>query len=143
MDEYSFGCIPFRYDAQGTLLVLLVLHCEGHWSLPKGHKEEEETHCDTALRELKEETGLDGTVVSDTPLKEHYEYTRASQTMHKTVRYYLTEVADSDVELQKSELTNFVWLPFLDAVQQATYDTTRDVLCGAQKSLAQLNNRGK
>ena len=55
--EKSCGGVIFR--EQNGLHKYLVLHSiQGHWTLCKGHVEGDETEHDTALREIREETGL-------------------------------------------------------------------------------------
>ena len=56
--EKSCGAVVYRYN-NDVLEVLLIRHrFGGHWSFPKGHVEEGENEFQTALREVKEETGL-------------------------------------------------------------------------------------
>ena len=52
--EKSCGTICFDGDK-----VLMVKHNAGHCAFPKGHVEEGETEFETAIRETKEETGID------------------------------------------------------------------------------------
>ena len=52
--EKSCGCIILNEKNE----VLLIHHNAGHWDFPKGHVEEGETEVQTAIREVKEETGL-------------------------------------------------------------------------------------
>ena len=52
--EKSCGCIVLDKRT-----VLLIKHNSGHWDFPKGHVEGEESEVETAIREVKEETGLD------------------------------------------------------------------------------------
>ena len=57
--EKSCGAVVLRKN-QGRLQVLLIKHINGgHWAFPKGHVERGETEEQTALREIKEETGLE------------------------------------------------------------------------------------
>ena len=57
--EKSCGALVYR-KKQDRLELLLIRHKNGgHWSFPKGHVETGETEPQTALREIKEETGLD------------------------------------------------------------------------------------
>ena len=53
--EKSCGCIVFNEKKQ----ILLVHQNAGHWGMPKGHVENDETEIQTAKREVKEETNLD------------------------------------------------------------------------------------
>ena len=41
----------------------LMIHRNGKWDLPKGHQEEGERIEDTAVREVMEETGIDGIIL--------------------------------------------------------------------------------
>jgi len=43
---------------------ILLVHEKNHWSLPKGKREKNETMQQTAIREAKEETGLDVELIS-------------------------------------------------------------------------------
>ena len=56
--EKSCGAIVFR-RFHGNIQILLIKHINsGHWSFPKGHIENNETETETAVREIKEETGI-------------------------------------------------------------------------------------
>ena len=56
-EEKSCGAIVFRCPAD-KLEVLLLKHRNGHWDFPKGHVEPGESEQETALREVREESGL-------------------------------------------------------------------------------------
>ena len=58
--EKSCGGLIYREHDGETQLLLLKHRCGGHWSFPKGHMEAGETEMETALREIREETGLRG-----------------------------------------------------------------------------------
>ena len=56
--EKSCGGLIYREHEGETHILLLKHRCGGHWSFPKGHMEAGETEMETALREIREETGL-------------------------------------------------------------------------------------
>ena len=58
--ELSCGIIVFDNDK-----VLIVKHKGGHTSFPKGHREKGENLRETAIREVKEETGIDAEINSN------------------------------------------------------------------------------
>ena len=56
--QRSCGVIPYRQTGNDREFLIVFEHFSHCWSLPKGHMEPGETEAQTALRELKEETGL-------------------------------------------------------------------------------------
>ena len=57
--EKSCGALVYRKRKEKYELLLIKHKSGGHWSFPKGHVESGENELQTALREIKEETGLD------------------------------------------------------------------------------------
>ena len=55
--EKSCGAVLFR-DLSGERIFLVLHSTQGHWTLCKGHVEPGETEQETAMREIREETGL-------------------------------------------------------------------------------------
>jgi len=55
--EKSCGAIVYRRES-GNVLYLIIQQKSRHWSFPKGHVERGESEKETALREIREETGL-------------------------------------------------------------------------------------
>ncbi len=112
MPDCSFGTIPFRVEL-GIVYFLLVWETwgKGMWNFPKGHAEEGETHLQTALRELKEETGfLPLEVIVHEPLVRTYSFEHQGHTIHRRLEYFLVRVAEQEVQLQSSEVSNSRWM---------------------------------
>lgn len=72
--EKSCGAVVFRREGE-RVLFLLEHMVQGHISLPKGHVESGETEAETALREIREETGLEA--VLDTSFRHVITYSPA------------------------------------------------------------------
>ncbi len=88
--EKSCGVLPYR-EVNGQREFLLVFEAFSQcWSLPKGHMEAGETEVQTALRELREETGL--TAALDTTRSAAIEYP-ISPVARKQVLFYLGRVS--------------------------------------------------
>jgi hypothetical protein len=62
--ERSCGAIVFE-EMEGALHVLMIQHRAGHWSFPKGHMEKGESEHETAIREVREETGVEIEIASN------------------------------------------------------------------------------
>jgi 8-oxo-dGTP pyrophosphatase MutT (NUDIX family) len=58
------------------------------WVLPKGTVEEGESHTETALREVKEETGVAATILSYVGVS-HYTFSASREVVAKSVHWYL------------------------------------------------------
>lgn len=125
--DFSYGIIPLRL-VEGTWQVLLVQHINGHyWAFPKGHAEQGESPSQAAVRELKEETGLE--VLEFLPLEitpEHYNFTHQGELIEKTVAYFVAKVG-GEISMQTEELEGVVWVPLSEASDRVTYENSREI----------------
>lgn len=113
----------------GKLLVITSAR-RGTVDLPKGTVEAGESLDETALREVKEETGYSTRIVKDLG-SVTYDYDGKDRRYRKTVSYFLMELLDSDTpekNLQEGEDFENVWLTPDEAIAQLTYDDTRAII---------------
>lgn len=123
--EISCGAVIARQTDAGCE-ILLIRHANGgHWAFPKGHVEGNETEAETALREIREETGL--SVTLDTHFRTVVTYSPKPGVM-KDVIYFAAELAGGDAKMQAEEVTDMRWAAPDDAAALITYDNDRDVL---------------
>jgi 8-oxo-dGTP pyrophosphatase MutT (NUDIX family) len=132
--EKSCGAVVFRNE--GNKRLYLILHYEeGHWDLPKGHVEEGESEKQTALREIREETGISGVDFIDGFRKEiSYSFLRQGKRISKKVVFFLAETQEKDVALS-CEHVGYEWLEYKDALKRITYGNARRVLEEAERFL--------
>lgn len=122
----SCGIIPYRNTCRGTefLLLLQSNHC---WSFPKGHMDPEESETDTALRELKEETGLTAVLDRETRLVSRYPI---RDKVTKELVLFPGRV-QGEPQIQPGEILDYRWFtaPELPQyLQPDTYAVCREVL---------------
>lgn len=130
--EKSCGAIVIHHFS-GVIKVLLIRHVNGgHWSFPKGHVENSESETETALREIKEETGLE--VKLDTGFRHVTTYS-PKENVIKDVVYFTAQAAEDRVILQKEEVLESGWFPFDKAKQMITYVNDKKILEAAEKYL--------
>ncbi len=127
---HCYGVIPLRGKE-----VFLVRHQKGHWAFPKGHADDGEEPLQTALRELKEETGLAIKQLLEPTFVERYDYEESGALYHKTVTYFLAEV-EGEPTLQEAEIAEGQWLSLEDAKKVATYPETQKVCQELMKFLS-------
>lgn len=124
--KYEKSCGAVIYTVQkGTRLYLVEQMQKGHVSLCKGHVEKDETELQTAEREIREETGLDVEFVEG--FRKVIAYSPSTDCM-KTVVFFLAHAEHTNVRAQEEEVREIQWLPFENAVEALTFDSTREIL---------------
>ena len=101
----SCGVIPFR-EREGEREYLILLQTNGCWSFPKGHMEAGETETETALRELREETGLTAELLPGAKAVSEYQ---VSPLTRKQVVFFLGQT-QGEVVPQPGEVVSFRWV---------------------------------
>jgi 8-oxo-dGTP pyrophosphatase MutT (NUDIX family) len=94
------------------------------WTLPKGTPDPGETTEETALREVREETGLDVRITA--PFDSiHYTFVQGGTRIHKTVHYFLMEPTGGDLGRHDHEFDDVRWIGLHDANGILTFPTER------------------
>jgi 8-oxo-dGTP pyrophosphatase MutT (NUDIX family) len=130
---FSAGGILLRDTAQGTEVLLGRRRRErvgATWSLPKGTPDGDETPEQTALREVREETGLEVRIVGSIG-DIRYRFTRDGQRIDKTVHYYLMEATGGDLADHDREFDEVRWFGVAEAQAIMSFATERDVVARA------------
>ena len=125
----SCGVIPVHKDPKGTLRFLLVQGYGDFWGFPKGHKKKNETHRETAERELLEETGIScDRYFGNTMFTERYRINKSKGTdIIKKVLYFVGMVSETTVTMQTTELKNHGWFTLREA-QKRLINNRMDML---------------
>ena len=118
--EKSCGCIIIK-DKK----VLLVFEKNrSFWGFPKGHMEDGETEIETALREVKEEVGLD--VEIDKKKRYTLNYVIGNE-IDKTTVLYIAKAKNEKIIMQESEIENTKWCSFEEALNTLTFDDWKEM----------------
>ena len=133
--EKSCGAVVFRKKGANPPDVLLIRHrYGGHWSFPKGHVEDGENEVQTALREVKEETGL--SIKLSEGFRECVEY-YPKPNVKKLVVYFLGYAEDDHVCKQDEEVSETKWLGLDDALNAVTFRNDKNLITAAKNFLEQ------
>lgn len=116
-----------RQTADG-IKILLIQHWSGNWSFPKGHMEKGEDERQTAIREIKEETGLD--VVLDEKFKRTITYMPAKDTL-KSVVFFVAHNQSGEAVPQPEEVKTLEWVDLEMARGRITHDKDKWIMTSA------------
>jgi 8-oxo-(d)GTP phosphatase len=128
VEVYAAGAVCWR-EEKGTLLVALVHRVRyKDWTFPKGKVDPGETFAETAVREIKEETGLK--IKLGVPLST-MTYP-LDKTKNKVVHYWAARVSDKALASSKfkpnEEISEVVWLDAEQAFSRLSYLHDRELL---------------
>ncbi len=134
-DEKSCGAIVFTYE-NGIRKYVIIREAgiyQGHCGFPKGHMEAGETERDTAIREVKEETGLDVELFDGfRQVDEHFLAREGRPNDKKTNVYFLAEYHDQELKAQESEVSEIVLMDYRDALESLQYNESKRELVEAE-----------
>ena len=135
--QISAGGIVYRCNEQGKLEVALIAtHGGERWQLPKGLVEKGEPLEQTALREVREETGLEAEIVEKLePIEYWFWGTEEGQRVryHKKVYFFIMRFVGGDTSQHDFEVDQACWFPIEEAIERASYRTERELLAKVQE----------
>jgi len=115
-------------------IVLLHRRSPRLWALPKGTPDSGETIEETALRETREETGLE--VEIEAPLRSiRYYFVRGTTRFHKTVHFFLMRPIGGALDQHDAEFDEVRWLDLHEALALMSHATERSVVEEASRLL--------
>ena len=121
--QYEKSCGAVVYCQKGNDIKYL-LACEhgGYWVFPKGHMEAGESEYDTALREVKEETGL---VAENMEMMSHIVTTPGFCT-EKIGLFLATGLSQHETHFDEDEFLQLTRMPLSEAVERVMNGEFRD-----------------
>ena len=132
---FSAGGVVYRNDDGNLLIALCGRKKTGTWNLPKGTPDDGETVEQTALREVREETGLQ--VEIEHSLGEiEYWFASSAGRVHKRVEFFLMGERGGSIEDHDPEFDVVEWFPALQAVRALTFPTEAGIVRRAIDAIA-------
>ncbi len=125
------GGVVYRLnDGEPEFFIITGKPNQSHWLLPRGHIEASEIPEETALRELTEETGLEGRIIADLGVTR---YTRKGERVR--IKFFLIEKNGGDEETAP-EGRLWRWCRFREAFRLVSFRNYRTQLKLARRLLS-------
>ncbi|WP_082950789.1 NUDIX hydrolase [Mycobacterium sp. 1164985.4] len=129
--ESQVAALIGRIDRRGRML----------WSLPKGHIEMGETAEQTAVREVAEETGVQGSVLAALGSIDYW-FVTEGRRVHKTVHHYLMRFLGGELSDEDVEVTEVAWVPLKELPSRLAYADERRLAEVAGELIDKLHAHG-
>ena len=141
MDQISAGGVAFRWKDAEPEIAIVSVKPKLRWQLPKGIVDPGESPQVAAVREVREEAGLETDLVK---LIETIEYWYRSVKYgkpiryHKFVHFYLMEHKSGEVTDHDHEVEEARWVSFDEALAMLDFKSERAVVEKARTMIAGL-----
>jgi 8-oxo-dGTP pyrophosphatase MutT (NUDIX family) len=129
--EFSAGGVVVR-DGECVVIVPTRPAADGSkvLALPKGHPERDESPADAALREVREEAGVEARLVEKLG-DVRYWYMREGRRIAKVVSFFLLAYVSGEVSDHDREVQDARWLELEQAARELTYPGEREMVARA------------
>lgn len=136
--QVSAGGVVYRKKAAGVDVALIKVGPIIRWQLPKGLVDEGETPEEAAVREVREETGLEAKI--EAPLEKiEYWYVSGAKIRkvryHKFVHFYLMQYRSGKTDEHDKEVLEARWVPIVDAIRMLSFKSERELVKKARQTI--------
>lgn len=141
-DQISAGGAVFRRSASAIEIALICVGARRRWQLPKGLVEAQESVEEAAVREAREETGLDAELLAPIDVIEYWYVgdRRGEQVrFHKFVHFFLLAYRAGHVRDHDHEVREARWVGANEARAMLAFENERAMV---EKAHAMIEARG-
>jgi 8-oxo-dGTP pyrophosphatase MutT (NUDIX family) len=148
VDETSAGGLVLRTGPDGpddfSAAVLLRRNRTGRleWCLPKGHLEGRETPQEAAIREIREETGIQGSIQAELGVIDYW-FTGEDRRVHKVVHHYLLRAEGGRLTVEDDpdgEAEDALWVRIDELADRLSYPNEQRLAAAALDLLESSSN---
>jgi len=144
IEQVSAGGAAFRQTDSGYEIALISVNPSRRWQLPKGLIDAGETPEIAALREVREEAGIETDLVTLVEKIEYWyfgDYRGERVRFHKTVHFYLLAYRGGAVENHDSEVVEARFVGGDEAIAMLAFKSEKAVVEKALKLLPEFSSK--
>ena len=127
----SAGGVAFRKNGNSSEVVLIKTSSEGRWQLPKGLIDPGESSEQAAIREVREEAGIECKIVNGLDSIDYWyveHHGKVPERIHKTVHFFLMQYVAGDVGDHDDEVSEARWVDAPDALKMLAFATEKSIV---------------
>lgn len=129
--QVSAGGVAYRMEGKNVQIAVIRTSSEGRWQLPKGLIDPGETPEIAALREVREEAGIDCEIVRAVGDVKYWfvaAYDGVKKRYHKKVHFFLMRYLNGSVDDHDDEVDEARWEPIDSAVDLLAFKSEKELV---------------
>ncbi len=141
LEQISAGGVAFRLGEAETQVAIVAVKPSRRWQLPKGLIDAGESEEQAAVREVREEAGIDCELLEKIETVEYWYFATNKGVrvrFHKLVHFYLLRYLTGDAENHDHEIDEARFVPIDEAVEMLAFKSEKDVVKKAKSLIEQL-----
>ena len=131
LEQISAGGVAFFFDDSELRIALVSVKPSRRWQLPKGLIDAGETETQAALREVREEAGIDCEILEKIETVEYWYYATEKGKrvrFHKLVHFFLLKYIAGDVGNHDHEIAEARWVSIEEAIEILAFKSEKEVV---------------
>jgi len=144
VEQVSAGGAAFRFENGVLETALIVVGANRRWQLPKGLIDAGEDAETAALREVREEAGIETELLAPVETIEYWYFadSRGERVrFHKSVHFFLLAYRGGAVENHDAEVVEARWVKAEDAIEMLAFKGEKSVVEKALKMISQFSEK--
>lgn len=129
--QFSAGGVAYRQSGAQLEVALISVGDNNRWQLPKGLVDKGESTEDAAVREVREEAGIDTELVERLDKVEYWYFWNENGERvryHKFVYFYLLRYKSGDVGDHDHEVNEARWFDIDEAISSLAFDSEKKIV---------------
>ena len=130
-EQVSAGGVVYRGAGTSVEIAIVQVVSEMRWQLPKGIIDEGETCEEAAIREVREEAGVEAELVAPIDTIEYWftaDHDGVRRRYHKFVHFFLMSYKSGDVSDHDDEVAEARWVGIIAALEMLDFKSERSMV---------------